>query len=57
VKVDWYCAEKREVFECLGCFGMGVDVLPIEISPSATLKKLSCAGMRRHKRGCKKSKS
>ena len=39
-KVDGYCADTREVFEYLGCFGSGVNVCPIDISPSATLTKL-----------------
>ena len=39
VKVDGYCAETREVFEYLGCFGTGINVCPIDINPSATLTK------------------
>jgi hypothetical protein len=30
VKIDGNCAETREVFEYLGCFGTGVDVCPID---------------------------
>ena len=37
-----------------GDFGMGVNLCPIDISPLATLTKLCLAGMRRHKRGCRK---
>ena len=40
VKLDGYCTETREIFEYLECFGMGVNVSPIDISPSAALKKL-----------------
>jgi len=40
VKVDGYCAETREVLEYVGCFGTGVNLCPIDISPRATLTKL-----------------
>ena len=52
VKDEWYCAEAMEVFEYLGCFGLGVNVCPVDISLTETLKDLCRVGMRRRRRGC-----
>jgi len=57
VKVDGYCRETNEVFEYLGCFGMGVFACPIDINPLATLRKHWRTGMRKQWRSCKKSKT
>jgi len=39
LKVDVYCAETNEVFEYLGCFGMGVHVCRIDTSQLAKTMK------------------
>jgi len=54
VKFDGYCAETRNFLSTFGVFGMGVDVCPMDISPSATMERLCSAGKRFHKRGCRK---
>jgi len=47
VKVDGYCQDTNEVFEYLGCFGLGVFACPIEINPLATLMTHCRTGMRK----------
>ena len=47
-------AETREVFDYLGWFWHGCQLCPIDIIPSATLKKPCWAGTSRLKRGCRK---
>jgi len=50
VKFDGFCAESREVFEHLVCFGIGVNFCQIDINQSATPKNLYLVDIRRHKR-------
>jgi hypothetical protein len=57
VKVEVYCQETKEVFEYLGCFGMGVFACPIDINPLVALRKPWRTGMRKLWRRCKKSKT
>jgi len=47
-KVDGCCSETNEVFEYLGCFGMGVLVCPIDTSPWVNHKKNCWDGMRKN---------
>ena len=55
LKVDGYCAETK-YFSISGAFGMGVFTCPIDKLPSVRLKKLCRTGMRKLKRGCRKSR-
>jgi len=54
VKLDGYCQATNEVFEYLGCFGMGVIACPIDITPLPTLMKRCRTGMRKQWRRCEK---
>ena len=49
VKFDGYCVLTTEVFENLWCFCTSVNIYPIDICPSPTLK-LCWVGKRRRKR-------
>ena len=57
VKVHGYSEETNEVFEYLGCFGIGVYACPTDTNQLVRPRKLWRTGMRKQKQGCRKSET
>jgi len=57
VKVDGYCAQTKEVFEYLGCFGHGYPCVPNRLKPIGNTEETSLSQYEETEARLKKSET